>query len=294
MSACIPGTVRDLASGIDLEGEHPFFGSVAEADRFVRAAILPNLGGLRRRVRLLDLGGGQGLLAAHCAGVLSGLGYEPEGWVVDANPAFLSDARKRGLNTHEADIACYAGIPADIVLMRLVLHYNPQPAQPMILANACRHLVGGGLMALQLESGDKTACALRNRLAALIGGWLGTGAGFWVDRESIFEWLREAGLCNPAHVMEPEYESDVVALVRNAWRRHRAQFDGIGVTQEEFYRACTDEIFAFRKETADRLYYKDGRLVLRTVCPIIVAAKAKDPSRADRQRHCFGDLHGDL
>ncbi|KVL13220.1 class I SAM-dependent methyltransferase [Burkholderia ubonensis] len=279
MTHVIPGTRDDLSECIDLEADHPFFGSTAEADRFVDDAVLPNVAWGRDPLRVADFGGGQGLLADRCARALRARGAVVRAGVVDANPTFAAFARARGLDVAESDIGCYEGEPVDIALMRLVLHYNPASAQRTILTNVCRHVSDDGLLVLQFETGDTAACELRNRIAALCAEWTGGGARFWANHLMMSDWLRDAGFGEVREVAETSCESDVVALVRNAWRRQRSALSEAGVSEHAFYRACTEIIFAFRRAgDSTALYDKEGRLTLKTSYPIVCATKAPPQS----------------
>ncbi|MDP9649636.1 methyltransferase domain-containing protein [Paraburkholderia caledonica] len=270
MISAAPGTRDDIAEGIDLEADHPFFSSWAHADRFIAAAVLPHAARWRgRRIQVVDFGGGQGLLAERCAQALRTQGVDVHACVVEANPVFAARARRRGLAAIETDIRCYAGAPADLALMRLVLHYNPAHAQSALLEHVRRHVINGGLFVLQFESGETPACELRNRIAAVCGEWTGTSPRFWADMPTMLHWLRNAGFDNVAMVDEPEYDSDMIAIVRDAWRRQRTVLTSAGVTETVFYRMCTDVVFAARRGGAP--YDKGGRLTIKTSCPVVSA-----------------------
>ncbi|KPC51995.1 Uncharacterized protein AC509_3491 [Pseudomonas amygdali pv. morsprunorum] len=272
MAFAIPGTSDDIAGRVDLETCHPFFGSVLDADQFVQAAVLPNLPAERERLRVIDFGGGQGLLLDRCINALARRGIECDALVVDANPGFVARALTRGVDAVVGEIAGYSGKPADIVLMRLVLHYNSAPVQQAMLANARRHLAADGVFALQYETGDTMACSLRNRIAGLCADATGSEARFWVEPDRLVSWLHEAGFTGVSVVNEPGYESDVVALLRNAWQRQSDTLSAAGLSEASFYRACTDIVFDSREgPDSGGVHSKDGRLALRTRYPLLCA-----------------------
>lgn len=272
MTGIAPGTLRDIHSGVDLEAQHPFFGSPDEARSFFDAGVLPYAGRLPPAPRVVDFGGGQGLLAGHAAQRLRALGFAPETWVVDANPGFLEQAARRGLRTLACDVAQYDGPPADLALMRLALHYNPAAAQPRMLARMRACLAPRGWLVLQLETGEPAICALRNGLAAIVAGHVGEAAGHWVDAQGIVAWLREAGFGGVHTAADKTYESDLAALLRNAWSRHRTQLQARGIEEEAFLRELAQALFAWRREGgAQAVREGAGGWSIRTDCPVIVA-----------------------
>lgn len=123
------------------------------------------LGPLAGRDRILDLGCGQGLLAAwfQAAGDLHRTGLWPEGWPPPPRPTrYLgidrsgpAIARARSVlppaaRFLEGDIRAMPLESADTVLMIDVLHYLPHPDQESVLRRSIQCLSPGGLLILRI------------------------------------------------------------------------------------------------------------------------------------------------
>ncbi|PYC16940.1 class I SAM-dependent methyltransferase [Pseudomonas mosselii] len=275
MVLTIPGTLDDIAGHLDLEASHPFFGSVRDADHFAMTAMLPNLPPARGPLRILDFGGGQGLLLERCMKALAEQGVACDALLVDANPGFVASARARGIEAVVSDLSHYEGEPADIILMRLVLHYNDEVAQQAMIANVHKHLRPDGLFILQYETSPALGCELRNRVALLCAEATKMSARYWASTEVLMAWLHNAGFAQMFDVAQHHYESDVVALLRNAWQRQAAVLVSNELSEETFHRACADMVFdCYSRAGGNDLYRKEGRLTLRTSYPIVCARQS--------------------
>jgi SAM-dependent methyltransferase len=134
----------------------------------VYAALLAQ-GLLAGRARVLDLGCGQGLLAAWllAARDLDAAGGWPPGWPpapqprsllgVEINPCEVERARTAlGARAHivQGDFRHVDYPAADAIVMLDVLHYNDYAAQETALARARAALAAGGVLLLRIGNAD--------------------------------------------------------------------------------------------------------------------------------------------
>ncbi|KPA90331.1 hypothetical protein PF66_03137 [Pseudomonas asplenii] len=202
-------------------------------------------------------------------------GVQCDALLVDANPTFVARAHARGIAAVVSDISSYVGQPADIILMRLVLHYNSEAAQQAMIANVRRHLRPDGLFILQYETSPALGCELRNRVATFCAEATGMRARYWASAEVLKRWLHDAGFAQVVDVAQHHYESDVIALLRNAWQRQAPVLVSHGLREEAFHRACADIVFEYYPLAGENvLYRKEGRLILSTSYPIVCARQA--------------------
>jgi len=157
------------------------------------------LGLLRQRTRILDLGCGQGLLAAWLIGARTAqlAGRWPRDWPpapapeqlsgIEINPREVARARRAlGERAHflQGDIRHVDYGAADAIVILDVLHFNDFASQELVLSRARAALAPGGVLLL--------------RVGDAMGGWSFT-LGTLIDRLVVLvrrhRWLRLA--CRP-------------------------------------------------------------------------------------------------
>jgi SAM-dependent methyltransferase len=195
---------------------------------------LLELGLLRGCRRILDLGCGQGLLAAwlHAAAHCCELGMWPAGWPPAPRPdcirgvemAAREVARARAAlgadcEVMHADICSTAFGHADAVIVLDVLHYLPVPLQCEVLRRVHAALPRGGVLLLRV--GD-AAAGLRFRFTFLVDRLVLLARGRGLARlhcHGVAEWralLRECGFDSRAEPMSDGTPFANVLLVARA------------------------------------------------------------------------------
>ncbi|MFZ5635069.1 MAG: class I SAM-dependent methyltransferase [Pseudomonadota bacterium] len=245
------GTVRDLRERTDLARAIAFFGSREEARAFAGICLSRTLPLLPGKVRYVDYGGGQGVVASAMQDALRAAGRATDVTVVDANPRYLADAAALGLNVHLANIEDCALGDVDLATMRLVNHYCSRPQQAAILRAIHDALRPGGVFVSQIETGRDAICRLQTRISNALSEE--GGAGYhWPTLEEYFAMAKEAGFVDAVVIGESAaVESTINEGLAAAWRRfHGSKLEALAADgrmeetdrllaqRAEFFRTC--------------------------------------------------------
>jgi len=162
MSRLNDGTLADLANHVNISQVlGGYFGDFQVAQSFVEVGIKPLLGSLPSNVKMVDVGGGDGLLASMVRDFLTDNGHHVEAFVIDSNPDFVSECAKRGLRGLECDIRDDPLKNFDLIIMRAVLHYNSHADQIEILKSLRKTLAPSGKLVAQILTGSAVNCKLK-------------------------------------------------------------------------------------------------------------------------------------
>ncbi|MDX0647510.1 methyltransferase domain-containing protein [Sinorhizobium medicae] len=218
-----PGTRDDLAGGASLAALSPFFSSPSAARRFVELAVLPHLSGLRAAdglIACVDVGGGEGILAAALAEAAAEAGIPCEIIVVDQNALFLQTAARRGLRTLEGGPSDLPESYADLALMRFVNHYDSASAQVALARDLAGLVRPGGLLAAQIQTATAEICAVFDTIAALLSGDpLGVGR-HWPTLPEFLAQFEAVGFETVTIIGgDVEDQAPASGLVMDAWSR---------------------------------------------------------------------------
>jgi hypothetical protein len=282
------GTARDLREHTDLAGEVPFFGSEAEAQRFVWIGLEGVRSSLPPLVNYADFGGGQGTLATVVRDYLEAAGHRVTATVVDGNHIFLEQARQAGLSTMLANIEQCNITGLDLATMRLVNHYNNEQQQKAMLEAVYGSLKKGAPFISHIETGHPIICELHKSIAELLSLTDDSDIGyFWPTLDQYVDWLKAVGFESiQVAGNSPDIETSVEQALSAAWRR----FNGYRVEQAVARGAAseTEALLAQKKrffaqakalihEAINRLDDADGivkdqllRMRVRMSYPIVV------------------------
>jgi hypothetical protein len=144
-----------------------YFGDLNIARIFIEVGIRPILGDLPKKIRVADVGGGQGLLVTTVRDYLVDEGFEVEAYVVDSNPDFIKECERKNLKVSLADIRDCPLKDIELVIMRAVLHYNSVAHQYEILQAIKKLLSPSGKLVAQLLTGSTINCNLRKEIISL-------------------------------------------------------------------------------------------------------------------------------
>lgn len=245
------GTVRDLRERTDLARAIAFFGSDAEAKAFVDVCLTHALSALPEPFRHVDYGGGQGVVAAAMRDTLSGRGRSARITVVDANPRYLEDARKLGLDVHLANIEDCTLDGIHLATMRLVNHYCSLEQQAAMLSAIHDALHPGGVFVCQIETGLDAICRLQTRISNALSEE--GGAGYhWPTLAEYLDLAKRAGFVDATVIGErAPVESTINEALAAAWRRFHGskleslasaerleEMDRLLAQRTEFFRMC--------------------------------------------------------
>jgi hypothetical protein len=279
MSKFVPNSnsvLKDLSRNIDLEKEHPFFESVRDAELFFAAGVEPYLHLMQKKISFADFGGGQGLLASAICNLLEDRDHLVSPIVVDANQVFLNSAKMKGLRTVLENIEDVRLPLQDIILMRLVNHYNSRNKQMEILKNVYDNLRPEGMFVMQLETGGIHSCKLRNEVSELLGNYCPNTSNYWVSKDEVLCMLEKIGLAPlPSAREEPVFYIDVATLLRNAWDRSLGGGQD-SEQQSQFNRQAADIIIDHISSDNGEdsgVFEKDGLFYVRSIYPIITTVR---------------------
>lgn len=141
-----------------------YFSSVTAATAFCQVGIRPALTKLPREISLLDLGGGDGHLAAHVATYLRDHGRRVTATVVERNAVLAERASLRGLNVVCGDARQAAIRRSNLVIMRCVAHVLDVDELQLLLCRIRERMAPGGIFVTQLNSGTRRTCRLHEQL----------------------------------------------------------------------------------------------------------------------------------
>lgn len=266
---------RDIKCGIDLEVEHPFFNSVAEAENFYLkgvSSLLPKFG---PTIRFSDFGGGQGLLAHTIRDKLLKHSQTVKAQVVDANPSFLKDAESKNLNVKLENIEVVKLPRQDLITMRLVNHYNCLEVQKQIFKNIYASLQGGGAFVMQMETGNYQACKLRTEIAGVLETYFPETSNCWITLKLAIELLERIGFQSISVTNEEQtFDINISTLLDNAWKRNLS----CTRSEVEFKRFLEDSgsliIESLTSDLeGDAVIEKEGVFYIRSCYPIISAVR---------------------
>jgi hypothetical protein len=223
MNTMPQATRDDVASGRALAELAPFFGSDGAATRFVRLALDEHwtaLAVLGPRLRCIDVGGGEGIVAAALRREADLRGIACEALVVDANPRFLQAAAGRGLPVHLGGPGQLPAGCAELVLLRFVNHYQSAAGQEQLARQVARLLVRGGYLAAQIHTAAPQVCALFDEVALWITGSEVDTGRHWAPLEEFLALFELAGLRLVRVIGESvRDEVPIEELVDDAWSR---------------------------------------------------------------------------
>lgn len=282
------GTRDDLAARTSLAALAPFFGSDGAARRFVELAVLPYL--IRPQpggppVSCVDVGGGEGIVAAALADMLAERNIASSIVVVDQNPDYVSTAARRGLSVVRGDASVLPASSADVAVLRFVNHYSDAQSQMRLAQDLARAVRRGGLLAAQIQTATDEICRLFGEIAALLSGDAAGEGRYWPTLPHFMDWFRAAGFEDVAVIgSEVEDRIDKTTMLQEAWNRVR------GPALEAALRggdvAATVDLLAAR----ERLFWRQAQACLEragqpdeiaSIQPIIVMRR----SAADRGLH---------
>jgi predicted RNA methylase len=162
------GTQKDLKYQVNMtQVLGGYFGDVRIAQSFIEIGIVPIEDQLHQKIRIADFGGGQGLLLATVRDYLVAQGFEVEAYVVDSNPEFIKECKKKNLKVVFSDIRDCPLEGLDLVIMRAVLHYNAVNNQVKILNPVKNSLGASGKLVAQILTGSAINCQLRKDIISL-------------------------------------------------------------------------------------------------------------------------------
>lgn len=222
----VPGARDDVARGRSLADMVPFFGSKGAAHRFAQLALGPywaELANLAPAVRCVDVGGGEGVLAAAVLQQAASHGVVCEMLVLDVNERFLRTAIASGLQVQHGNTSLLPADAAELVLLRFVNHYQSAAEQYALAKDIARVLRPGGLLAAQIQTATAPVCALFDEVACwLSGDKEGTGR-HWAPLEEFIEQFDTAGLRRVSVVgADVPDEAPIGTLAEEAWMRIHA------------------------------------------------------------------------
>lgn len=195
------GTNADKAANVDISKIHGgYFADENNIEAFIKIGIAPIEINLPKKLNYVDFGGGQGHLAIGIKQYLEKKGFVVSGTVADANDAYLTISRSKGLNTRLCNLESCDFPNTDLITMRAVLHYNSPDNQAQILKHIYKSLNFGGYFVHQNSSGNKENCELRSLIVGIRElGRSGEGDYHWVSENEYRDVLGKAGFNDVVH-----------------------------------------------------------------------------------------------
>jgi hypothetical protein len=276
------GALRDRREGTNLARDSSFFASAAEARRFVAVGIAPLVRTLPPRPRCADFGGGQGVLGLAIQEGLRAAGLDPEVTVVDANEAYLADARRAGLATLLENIQEHTTTDLDLATMRLVNQYNDRVQQAAMLAAVRQALRPGAPFVSQIETGTPLVCALHTAVAKLLARDRGGPTGYWWP--TLPQYVRLLGRAGFSDVVvragAAVVDWPLHSALEYAWHRFNASRAAAGVRSTAGWQEARARVLAQARDLIDRKVTAAGRAgaelaggVARLAYPVIVCQR---------------------
>jgi len=198
-SANSAGSRADMKAHVNIAKVHGgYFSNLKAAQTFVDQGIKSIINKLPRKIKLADYGGGQGFLTKVVANFLRSKGHTVDTFVVDANPGYLSVAKREGLQVHQCNLENCDFKEADLIIMRAVNHYNPIDKQIDLLKNARQALKNGCFLISQVSSGSEANCELRSMIVNLksLGQAAAETSYHWTSIKEYSTLLKKAGFKN--------------------------------------------------------------------------------------------------
>ncbi len=162
------GTIADIESGVQISKVHgKYFSNRKNAEIFCKIGIKPITQKLPKRIKLVDMGGGEGFLTNYVKKYLVENGFKVDAYVLDANKYYLNKAKSHELKTILSSIQDSNIKDADLIIARVFIHYNSKKNQQKLMNKIFSSLKIGGFFVHQMSSGSKENCKLRSDLVNL-------------------------------------------------------------------------------------------------------------------------------
>jgi SAM-dependent methyltransferase len=207
------GTKADISGKVEIGKVYGgYFSDPKTAQAFCNIGIKPILSKLPKAIKYSDFGGGDGYLGKFVNDYLKKNSKRVNTIIVDANPKFLKETKKRGLKTKLANLQDVKIMNFDLITMRAVLHYQAHKEQLKIMKTAYKNLKKGGYLIHQLSTGEKRECDLRTAIVNLSSlRNLSEGDYLWITKEEYIKLCTKAGFSEirfvgdaPSHSWGPE------------------------------------------------------------------------------------------
>lgn len=190
------GTTADIKAGVQISEVHGgYFSNEKNAEAFCKIGIKPIISKLPTKIKLVDMGGGDGLLTKYVEKYLTKNGFKVDAYVLDANKYYLDKAKSRGLRTILSSIQNSNVKNIDLIIARAFIHYNPKNTQQKLMNKIFSSLKKGGFFVHQMSSGSKENCKLRSDIVNLrsLGRAAPSQKYSWITEKECLKMMKLAG-----------------------------------------------------------------------------------------------------